>query len=60
MITSTAFAPSVDGFGLARPSNTTPIVVMRFEGDDAAALQRIQQAFGREIRKIKPDAQLPF
>ena len=49
-----------DGFGLARPSNTTPIVVMRFEGDDEAALQRIQQAFGREIRKIKPDAQLPF
>jgi phosphomannomutase/phosphoglucomutase len=49
-----------DGFGLARPSNTTPIVVMRFEGDDAAALQRIQRAFGTEIRKIKADAQLPF
>jgi len=49
-----------DGFGLARPSNTTPIVVMRFEGDDEAALQRIQKVFGAEIRKIKPDAQLPF
>jgi phosphomannomutase / phosphoglucomutase len=49
-----------DGFGLARPSNTTPIVVMRFEGDTEAALQRIQQVFGAEIRKIKPDAQLPF
>jgi phosphomannomutase/phosphoglucomutase len=49
-----------DGFGLARPSNTTPIVVMRFEGDNEAALQRIQKVFGAEIRKIKPDAQLPF
>jgi phosphomannomutase / phosphoglucomutase len=49
-----------DGFGLARPSNTTPIVVMRFEGDTEAALQRIQQVFGAEIRKIKPDAKLPF
>ena len=49
-----------DGFGLARPSNTTPIVVMRFEGDDQAALQRIQKVFAAEIRKIKIDAQLPF
>jgi phosphomannomutase / phosphoglucomutase len=49
-----------DGFGLARPSNTTPVVVMRFEGDDAAALQRIQRDFGAQILKIKPDAQLPF
>ena len=49
-----------DGFGLARPSNTTPVVVMRFEGDDSAALKRIQQRFGAEILKIKPDAQLPF
>jgi len=49
-----------DGFGLARPSNTTPVVVMRFEGDSEAALRRIQQVFGAEIRRIKPDAQLPF
>ena len=49
-----------DGFGLARPSNTTPVVVMRFEGDNEAALKRIQEAFGAEIRRIKPDAQLPF
>ena len=50
----------VDGFGLARPSNTTPVVVMRFEGDDAAALERIQRAVGAQILKIKPDAALPF
>ena len=49
-----------DGFGLARPSNTTPVVVMRFEGDNEAALKRIQQDFGTQIRKIKGDVQLPF
>ncbi|MBA2413864.1 MAG: phosphomannomutase/phosphoglucomutase [Burkholderiaceae bacterium] len=49
-----------DGFGLARPSNTTPTVVMRFEGDNEAALERIQRMFGEQILKIKPDAQLPF
>ena len=49
-----------DGFGLARPSNTTPAVVMRFEGDDVAALERIQRDFAAQIRKIKPDARLPF
>ena len=49
-----------DGFGLARPSNTTPVVVMRFEGDDMAALKRIQRDFGVQILKIKPDARLPF
>ena len=49
-----------DGFGLARPSNTTPVVVMRFEGDNTAALERIQRDFGAQILKIKPDARLPF
>ncbi len=49
-----------DGFGLARPSNTTPVVVMRFEADDDAALARIQAEFKRVILAEKPDAQLPF
>ena len=49
-----------DGFGLARPSNTTPAVVMRFEGDSTAALARIQRDFAAQILKIKPDARLPF
>jgi len=49
-----------DGFGLARPSNTTPVVVLRFEADDAAALERIQSDFRRAILRVKPDAQLPF
>ena len=34
-----------DGFGLARASNTTPVIVLRFEADDAGALERIQDEF---------------
>ncbi len=49
-----------DGFGLARPSNTTPVIVLRFEADDAAALKRIQDDFRRVILAAKPDAKLPF
>lgn len=49
-----------DGFGLARSSNTTPVVVMRFEADNEAALQRIQNDFKRVILAERPDAALPF
>jgi phosphomannomutase/phosphoglucomutase len=49
-----------DGFGLARASNTTPVIVLRFEADNTAALKRIQQDFRRVLRAAKPDAQLPF
>ncbi|MDR5834634.1 phosphomannomutase/phosphoglucomutase [Caballeronia sp. LZ034LL] len=49
-----------DGFGLARSSNTTPVVVMRFEADSEEALKRIQEDFRRVILAEKPDAQLPF
>ncbi|CAH2797975.1 MAG: Phosphoglucomutase (EC @ Phosphomannomutase (EC [uncultured Caballeronia sp.] len=49
-----------DGFGLARSSNTTPVVVMRFEADNDAALKRIQKDFRRVILAEKPDAKLPF
>lgn len=49
-----------DGFGLARASNTTPMVVLRFEADTDEALARIQQAFRRVLAAVKPDAQLPF
>lgn len=49
-----------DGFGLARSSNTTPVIVLRFEGDNSDALKRIQEDFRREILKEKPDAILPF
>ena len=49
-----------DGFGLARPSNTTPVVVLRFEADDEAALKRIQADFRRALLAVKPGAALPF
>ncbi len=49
-----------DGFGLARSSNTTPVVVLRFEADNAAALKRIQEDFRRVILAAKPDAKLPY
>ncbi|MFL9927959.1 phosphomannomutase/phosphoglucomutase [Paraburkholderia sp. RL18-103-BIB-C] len=49
-----------DGFGLARSSNTTPVVVMRFEADNEAALKRIQEDFRRVILAEKADAKLPF
>jgi len=49
-----------DGFGLARASNTTPVIVLRFEAQDAAGLQRIQEAFRSVLLAAKPDAKLPF
>ena len=49
-----------DGFGLARASNTTPVVVLRFEADTDAALARIQQGLKQAILRVKPDAVLPF
>ena len=49
-----------DGFGLARPSNTTPVVVLRFEADNAAALERIQAGFRSALKAVWPGIQLPF
>ena len=49
-----------DGFGLARSSNTTPVIVLRFEADSATALTRIQEAFRTAILRAAPEASLPF
>ena len=49
-----------DGFGLARASNTTPVIVLRFEADDQAALTRIQHEFRRVLTAAKPGVELPF
>lgn len=49
-----------DGFGLVRASNTTPVVVLRFEAENEAALKRIQQDFRKNILQVRPDAVLPF
>ena len=49
-----------DGFGLARASNTTPMIVLRFEADDPPALARIQHEFRRVLSAVKPGIVLPF
>ena len=49
-----------DGFGLARPSNTTPVIVLRFEADNEAALKHIQNDFRRVIHEAAPGLVLPF
>ncbi len=49
-----------DGFGLARSSNTTPVLMLRFEAETAPALARIQAQFRSAIMAAKPDAVLPF
>lgn len=49
-----------DGFGLARPSNTTPVIVLRFEADTEAAIKRIQNDFRLALLAVKPGMELPF
>jgi len=47
-----------DGFGLIRGSNTTPVLVLRFEGHTPQALQRIETQFMDVLRSVKPDAKV--
>jgi len=47
-----------DGFGLVRSSNTTPVLVLRFEGHTSEALHRIEGEFMSALRKVKPDAKI--
>ena len=49
-----------DGFGLARASNTTPVIVLRFEADSETALRRIQADFRAALQSVKPGVALPF
>ena len=49
-----------DGFGLARASNTTPVIVLRFEADTEGALERIKREFRAALQPLKPHAPLPF
>ncbi len=48
------------GWGLIRPSNTTPCLVLRFEADSQAALDEIQHKFRQEILKQDNNLELPF
>lgn len=47
-----------DGFGLIRASNTTPVLVLRFEGHTPEALQRIESAMLALLQRVKPGAQV--
>jgi phosphomannomutase len=47
-----------DGFGLIRASNTTPVLVLRFEGHTPEALERIRAEFMGALQAVKPDAQV--
>jgi len=49
-----------DGFGLVRASNTTPVLVFRFEADNETALKRIQDAFRALMQSVRPGLGLPF
>jgi phosphomannomutase/phosphoglucomutase len=49
-----------DGWGLVRASNTTPVLVLRFDGDNREALIRIQDAFRTQLLGVRPDLKLPF
>jgi len=49
-----------DGWGLIRSSNTTPSLVLRFEADDEAALERIKAAFRALLNSVQEGLELPF
>jgi phosphomannomutase/phosphoglucomutase len=49
-----------DGFGLVRASNTTPVLVLRFDADTAEALARIQDVFRRQLLRQDSSLPLPF
>ena len=47
-----------DGWGLVRASNTTPVLVLRFEADDAVGLERIRHLFRQQLSAVAPDLEL--
>ncbi len=49
-----------DGWGLVRASNTTPSLILRFEADDEAGLERIQRRFREAMLAVEPTLELPF
>ncbi len=48
-----------DGFALVRASNTTPVLVLRFEGDTPEALERIKQTFMQAVSQVVPGLAIP-
>ena len=48
------------GWGLIRASNTTPVLVLRFEADTKDELERIQNVFRSQLQRVAPDLNLHF
>ncbi|WP_206542511.1 phosphomannomutase/phosphoglucomutase [Pseudomonas sp. TTU2014-080ASC] len=48
------------GWGLVRASNTTPVLVLRFEAESEEELERIKEVFRAQLRRVEPDLKLPF
>ncbi|MGE6384156.1 phosphomannomutase/phosphoglucomutase [Pseudomonas sp. NPDC078416] len=48
------------GWGLVRASNTTPVLVLRFEAETELELQRIKDVFHTQLKHVAPDLELPF
>jgi phosphomannomutase/phosphoglucomutase len=53
-------ADFADGWGLVRASNTTPILVVRFDAETEQALERIKSVFRSQMLELKPELELPF
>ena len=49
-----------DGWGLVRASNTTPVLVLRFDADTPQALARVQDVFRKQLHAVDPTLELPF
>jgi phosphomannomutase / phosphoglucomutase len=49
-----------DGWGLIRPSNTTPVLVLRFEADSSEALERIKSVFREQMLALDAGLDLEF
>ncbi|WP_097459148.1 phosphomannomutase/phosphoglucomutase [Mangrovitalea sediminis] len=49
-----------DGWGLCRASNTTPVLVLRFEAESEEALERIKTIFREQLQRVAPDIPLNF
>ncbi len=49
-----------DGWGLVRASNTTPVLVLRFDADNEDALARVQRVFREQLLAFKPELAVPF
>lgn len=48
-----------DGWGLIRASNTTPVLVLRFEAESETALERIRSEFQQRLTQVDPSLTIP-